>query len=112
MLSVKMEEIVMRIRTLTAIRALVVGVVVVVTALYPGRIQAIGFEHIYTYYDTCGPNRVVVGQRDLDCDLNDTFWGVTTDFKAVTLISCSNGSSTTTYYECGIQVSSLDTCIC
>jgi hypothetical protein len=64
------------------------------------------------YYDTCGPNRVLVGVEYDDCYGNYTSWGVETNYVMETDKNCATGVSINIFTECGVQVSSLDDCIC
>ena len=64
------------------------------------------------FYNDCGPNRIVVGEIFTDCTGQVTSWGQVTDFEERHTTKGCDGPTTTTYWECGGQVSSLDICIC
>lgn len=64
------------------------------------------------FYNDCGRNRVVVGEIFTDCLGHTTSWGVVTDFEERHTTTGCDGPTFTTYWECGVKVSSLDICIC
>ena len=92
-------------------RASVVFSILVLAILYATPALAVN-EIDRVFYDTCGPNRVVVGEIYRDCLGHTTSWGRVTNYEERhTTIGC-DGPTTTTYWECGVLVSSLDVCIC
>ena len=93
-------------------RMLAVLSILAFAALYPTPTLAFQNEVDHVFYNTCGPNRSVVGEIYTDCTGHTVSWGRVTNYEERhTTIGC-DGPTTTTYWECGTQVSSLDTCIC
>ena len=64
------------------------------------------------YYDKCGPGRVVVGEEKLTCDGTYTFTGVTSNYVENIVTTCRTGAKHYYYFQCGVEVSSLDVCYC
>ena len=96
-------------------RTLAVLVVIACASLFPKPTEALpcGREVDRVFYYNCGPGtHAVVGEIFTDCDGNVSSWGVTSDFEERTITGCCTGTARTTYWECGIQVTSLNTCIC
>ncbi len=93
-------------------RALAIFSIFAFASLYPTPGRAIQDEVDRIFYNDCGPNRVQVGEIFTDCAGDTVSWGDVTDFEERhTVIGCG-GQASTTYWECGYQVSSLDVCIC
>jgi hypothetical protein len=86
--------------------------VLVLLSLFPAPSFAFQNEVDRIFYNDCGPNRVAVGEIFTDCRGNTTSWGVTSDFEERHTTTGCDGPTRTTYWECGVQVSSLDVCIC
>jgi hypothetical protein len=93
-------------------RMLAVLTVLALAVVYSAPAFAFQNEVDRVFYDTCGPNRSVVGEIYTDCLGHTTSWGQVTNYEERnTTIGC-DGPTTTTYWECGVRVSSLDVCIC
>ena len=85
--------------------------ILAVVSLFPSPAFAVN-EVDHVFYDHCGANRIVVGEIYTDCLGHTTSWGRVTNYEERhTTVGC-DGPTTTTYWECGTQVSSLDVCIC
>ena len=93
-------------------RALAVLSIFAVASLYPASTFAIVNEVDHVFYNHCGVNRSVVGEIYTDCTGHTTSWGRVTNYEERHATVGCDGPTTTTYWECGTQVSSLDTCIC
>jgi hypothetical protein len=93
-------------------RAFAVLSILTLASLYTAPALAIQNEVDRLFYSDCGPNRVVVGEIFTDCRGNTTSWGQVTDFEERHTTTGCDGPTRTTYWECGVQVSSLDVCIC
>ncbi len=92
-------------------RTAAVLTIVTLAVLYAAPALAVN-EVDRVFYDHCGANRTVVGEIYRDCLGHTTSWGQVTNYEERhTTIGC-DGPTTTTYWECGTQVSSLDVCIC
>jgi len=96
-------------------RALAVLAVVALVSLFPKPADALpcGREIDRIFYNDCGPGpKTIVGEIYTDCDGNTSSWGTTSPFEERTTTNCCTGVTRTTFWECGIQVSTLNTCIC
>ena len=93
-------------------RSLAILSILAFAIFYSAPVFAFQNEVDRVFYNDCGPNRYVVGEIYTDCLGHTTSWGRVTDFEERhTTVGC-DGPTTTTYWECGVQVSSLDICIC
>ena len=81
-------------------------------SLYPASTFAIVNEVDHVFYNHCGANRSVVGEIYTDCTGHTVSWGQVTNYEERNTTTGCDGPTTTTYWECGHQVSSLDICIC
>lgn len=94
-------------------RAFAIVAVIALASLYPKPSFAIQDEVDRIFYNGCGPNRVQVGEIFTDCAGDTVSWGDVTDFEERhTTSGCSGTGGGVTYWECGYQVSSLNSCIC
>ena len=93
-------------------QALAVLAILVFVSMIPMPALAIVNEVDRVFYNDCGPGRFIVGEIYTDCTGHVTAWGQVTDFEERnTTVGC-DGPTTTTYWECGVKVKSLDICIC
>ena len=96
-------------------RRFAVLAVLACVSLFPQQTQSqvpCGREVDRIYWSGCGPGRVIVGEVYTDCDGSSSSWGTTSDFEERYITNCCTGSTRHTFWECGYQVSNLDTCIC
>ena len=95
-------------------RMLPILAVVAVVSFYaaPARTQLCARETDKLFFNNCGPQRMIVGEIYTDCDGNVSSWGTVTDFEERDITNCCTGATHTTLWECGVQVTTLDTCIC
>jgi hypothetical protein len=70
------------------------------------------YDEVDRYYDTCGPNRVVIGEEHFPCSGSSSSWGTTSLFLEEIDTNCNTHAVSHYYFECGVEVSSLDTCVC
>ena len=94
-------------------RAVAVLAVLALVSIYPLPTRADPMFEVYrTFWSTCGPSRTVVGEIYIDCNGNESSWGVTTDFEERWVYECETSNAWHFYIQCGSFVGSMNTCYC